>query len=105
MGEWMKVNSEAIYETTSTKKYKEGDVKFTLSKNGQCVYAIATKPVNGKLVLSSITVKKGSKMYMLGIKKPLKYTIHDNETISIDWPSSLPCNYAWTIKIEGSPKG
>ncbi|MEY3178957.1 MAG: hypothetical protein RJB42_1198, partial [Bacteroidota bacterium] len=104
MGDWMKVNSEAIYSTKSTKKFKEGDVKYTLSKDNKFVYAIATKTVNGQLQLTNVSVSKGSKIYMLGVKRPLNYKVDSNGNLSIDWPTNLPCKYAWTIKIEGTPK-
>jgi len=104
MGDWMKVNSEAIYSTKSTKKFKEGDVKYTISKDNKYVYAIATKIVNGQLQLTNVSVSKGSKIYMLGVKRPLTYKVDSNGNLSIDWPTNLPCKYAWTIKIEGTPR-
>jgi alpha-L-fucosidase len=104
MGDWMKVNSEAIYATKSTKKFKEDDVKYTISKDNKFVYAIATKTVNGQLQLTNVSVSKGSKIYMLGVKRPLNYKVDSNGNLSIDWPTNLPCKYAWTIKIEGTPK-
>ena len=105
MGDWMKVNNEAIYSTKSTKKFKEGDVKYTISKDNKFVYAIVTKTVNGQLQLANVSVKKGSKVYMLGVNRPLNYKVDSNGNLSIDWPTTLPCKYAWTIKIEGAPKG
>jgi alpha-L-fucosidase len=104
MGDWMKVNNEAIYATKSTKKFKEGDVKYTISKNNKFVYAIATKTVNGQLQLANVSVKKGSKIFMLGVERPLTYKEDSNGNLIIDWPKALPCKYAWTIKIEGTPK-
>jgi alpha-L-fucosidase len=104
MGEWLSINKEAIYAKKSTKKYKEGDVKYTISKDNKFVYAIATKPVNGQLQLTNVSVKEGSKIYMLGVKRPLSYKVDNNGNLSIDWPANLPCKYAWTIRIEGNPK-
>ncbi len=104
MGDWLQVNQEAVYATKSTKKYKEGDVKYTLSKDGSHVYAIATKNVEGELVLTNVNMKPGSKVYMLGVKRPLKVRTDMNGAIYIAWPKTLPCKYAWTIKIEGTTK-
>ena len=104
MGEWLSINKEAIYATKSTKKYKEGDVKYTISKDNKFVYAISTKPVNGQLQLTNVAVKKGTKIYMLGVNRPLSFMIDSNGNLIIDWPSNLPCKYAWTIRIEGNAK-
>lgn len=104
MGEWMKINQEAIYATNSTKKYKEGDVKYTVSKDGNFVYAIVTKAVGGELVLHNVDLKRGSAMYMLGLNKPLKYKADADGSLRIEWPKELPCKYAWALKITGSPK-
>ena len=101
MGDWLKVNGEAIYSTHSTKKYKENDASFTISKDGSLVYAIITQPVSGELMLKTVEVKKGSKIYMLGLKNPLEYTVDESGNLRIKWPSQLPCKYAWTIRIEG----
>jgi alpha-L-fucosidase len=59
MGDWMKINNEAIYATNSTKKYKEGEVKYTVSKDGKFVYAIVTKAISGELVLHNVDLKRG----------------------------------------------
>ena len=101
MGDWLKVNGEAIYSTHSTKKYKENDASFTISKDGSLVYAIITQPVSGELMLKTVEVKQGSKIYMLGLKNPLEYTVDESGNLQIKWPSQLPCKYAWTIRIEG----
>ncbi len=101
MGDWLKVNGEAIYSTHSTKKYKENDASFTISKDGSLVYAIITQPVSGELMLKTVEVKQGSKIYMLGLKNPLEYTVDESGNLRIKWPSQLPCKYAWTIRIEG----
>ncbi len=105
MGDWLKINQEAIYATKSTKKYKEGDVKYTLSKDGNYVYAIATKNVEGELVLTNVNIKPGSKVYMLGDTRPLNVSKDSEGKLHIVWPTTLPCKYAWTIKIEGKAKG
>ncbi|MEY3349985.1 MAG: hypothetical protein RIQ50_96, partial [Bacteroidota bacterium] len=96
MGDWLKVNGEAIYSTHSTKKYKENDASFTISKDGSLVYAIITQPVSGELMLKTVEVKQGSKIYMLGLKNPLEYTVDESGNLRIKWPSQLPCKYAWT---------
>ncbi len=105
MGTWLKTNAESIYETGSLKKFKEGDhVKFTVNKDGKHIYAIATKKTDGSLKLSSIQPESGSKIYMLGVKKALKYNANADGSIEIEWPEKLPCEHAWVFKIKGSAK-
>ena len=40
IGEWLRVNGKAIYGTTITKNYHDGNVWFTASKDGKKLYAI-----------------------------------------------------------------
>jgi alpha-L-fucosidase len=40
MGKWLKANGEAIYGTTITPHYNEGDIWFTKAKEGSRLYAI-----------------------------------------------------------------
>lgn len=104
MGEWLSINGEAIYATHSIRKYKEGNVSFTRSKDDKILYAIVTKPVTGELVLNNIEVKKGAKIKLLGLKKPLPYRVDENGVLKIQWPETLPCKYAWTVRVEGKVK-
>jgi len=72
MGKWLRINGEAIYATNSIKNYKESsNIKFTESKNGQFVYAIATKLEGKTLTINSIKSKPNAKVFMLGIKQPV----------------------------------
>jgi alpha-L-fucosidase len=105
MGDWMKVNSEAIYATNSIKKYKQGEnLWFTQSKDGKYIYALAGKLEGGKLNVQGVIPTKGSKVYLLGLKKPLKWTTATDGSIDIALPASVPGQHAWTFKIMGTPK-
>jgi alpha-L-fucosidase len=103
MGKWLRINGEAIYATNSLKKYKEGDnIKFTTK--GQYVYAIANKFRDNSVIINSLSIKKGSQIVMLGVPTPLKYKANEDGSITINVPKKLPCNYAWTFKIEAVAK-
>jgi alpha-L-fucosidase len=104
IGKWLKVNGEAIYGTNSLKQYKEGDIKFTVSKDKKNIYAIITKKDGNDIRITSIQPVKGSKIYMLGVKEPLTWKEDAGATV-VTLPSQLPCDYAWTLKIEGASKG
>jgi len=99
MGEWLKINGEAVYATNSLKQYKEGNnIKFTTSKSGKFVYAILTAKSSDSISISSVLPVEGSKVYMLGSKKPLKWFTDNGKTVFV-LPKKLPGEFAWTIKI------
>lgn len=100
VGEWLKINKEAIYSTKGlSTNYKEGEfIKFTQTKNEKNVYAIFNKADNNQIKISSVSPKKGSKIFLLGHKKPLTWKNSEGTTV-IDLPESLPGKHAWTLKF------
>lgn len=100
MGAWIKINHEAIYATKALTTYKEGEhIKFTRSNNGKYTYAIFNKAAHNEIKLSTVAPKAGSKVFLLGLSKPLVWKKADGVTV-ITLPESLPGKYAWTIKME-----
>ncbi|XP_078346303.1 uncharacterized protein LOC144631685 [Oculina patagonica] len=110
MGDWLKVNGDAIYKTRPWRAQNDsvsGDVWYT-SKDSH-VFAIALKwPRSGRLVLGDVTPTSKTRVKMLGTKKNLKWTHrseHKNEKtgIVIHVPaipvSELPCLWAWVFKF------
>jgi len=113
VGDWLKINAEAIYKTRSrgNKLWKEGEhIRFTRSKDSKTVYAISLQWPGKTLTLKSVTPSPGSHIYMLGIKKPLDWHHADN-TLVIHIPPQLqneanrPCKQAWTFKIQPGDVG
>jgi alpha-L-fucosidase len=99
MGDWLKINGEAIYATNSLKQYKEGNnIKFTTSKSGKYVFAIITAKATDTLSISSVIPVDGAKVFMLGVKKPLKWTTENGKT-TFTLPKKMPSEFAVTIKI------
>ncbi len=105
VGQWLKVNNEAIYATRPYKECKEGDVYFTRTKDNKYVYAISMKWPGNKLRLKSVRAKKGSKISMLGDGGPLDWH-HTEDRLVIEIPKKLqneenrPCRQAYVFKIE-----
>ncbi|MFC2160790.1 alpha-L-fucosidase [Acidobacteriota bacterium] len=112
LGNWMTVNSEAIYNSRPIAPYKEGNVNLTQQKDGT-VYAIYLGSENepsppSKITLSSISPASETELSMLGVEGILEWKRKGNGFV-VKIPNSVqnnpPCKYAWTIKFSGtSPK-
>jgi alpha-L-fucosidase len=106
-GDWMKVNSNAIYNTKPIAPYKESNICMTQNKEGNVFLFYLAKDGENKIpsevMVKSINPKKGTKITMLGSKKRLKWTkLNDGFKVIIpeDLRNNLPCKEAWTLKIE-----
>jgi alpha-L-fucosidase len=110
IGEWMKINSEAIYSTKPIYPYKSENVCFTSGKDG-LIYAIylvddKTPKIPGIITLPSNKITKGKQIYLLGYESKLKVrkqNIGSKEMISVSIPDkfrkSLPYKHTLTFKL------
>jgi len=124
MGEWLKVNGDAIYGSRPWKKFGEGptpqigavgngftdgndkpftskDIRFTTK--GEVLYAIALDwPADGTLVIQSLGDKQDARaiksVQLLGHKGKLRFS-RDHESLKVIMPESKPCKYAFALKI------
>ncbi len=92
IGKWMSVNGNAIYNTRTTEKYRDGSTFFTQSKTGDLHYAIVCLP-EGQALPGSIEWQyhlpaKGTKITLLQTGKTVKWTIADNK-VKITLPQAL----------------
>jgi alpha-L-fucosidase len=76
IGEWMTVNSEAIYGTRPVAPYKEG--RIALTRKANTVYAIylaaeGEKGLPGRISLPSLRVQSGTAAQLLGSKVRLRW--------------------------------
>jgi alpha-L-fucosidase len=107
MAAWMKVNSEAIYETRAIAPYKEGKVCLTKKNAGGATYAIyladkdEIRPPRS-ISLKSLQPAAGSKVWLLGVDRVLEWK-PDGSGAMIEVPESVrqnpPCEHAWVVKI------
>ena len=105
IGDWMEVNSEAIYSTRPIPPYKEG--KIALTKGKDAIYAIYMAETGERNIpkyidLSNLSLPKVKKVELLGFTKQLKWN-SKNAGIVIEVPTSAmedpPCDYAFAFKI------
>jgi len=107
MGDWMKVNDEAIYNSRAIAPYKDGKVCLTQNRFTNAVYAVylsasdETQPP-AKIWLNYFQPAPDAAVTMLGVKEQLKWEKVGNVFV-VDIPESVrknpPCKHAWTIKI------
>jgi len=107
-GGWLKVNGEAIYGTRAREGdlWKEGDaIRFTRTRDKTTIYAISRGWPGQILNLKTVVPIKGSKIYLLGWKKSLKWKYSAGNGLEIILPEKLqdeshrPCSMAWAFKI------
>ena len=106
IGDWMQLNGEGIYGTKPIAPYREENIRF-MQKNGY-VYAfyVSGEDDNGipsKVLVCSLKPDQGSKVYLMGYKKPLKWT-PNGAGFNIDIPESVrkapPCQHVWGFKFK-----
>jgi alpha-L-fucosidase len=105
MGEWLRVNGEAIYGVKQLKNYKEGDeIRYTLSPDGKFINAFLFNLPDKQVILKQIKPADGSIIKMYGLDNEMKWTWDEvgGLTIELPDPATLPCKYMWVLKIEGS---
>ena len=110
-GDWMTVNSGAIYATEPIAPYKENNICMTQNKAGNVfLFYLAQEGENkvpSEIVVNSISPKKGTRIRMMGSNKNLKWKKQD-KGFKIIVPESLQNNptskYAWVFKIDAIEK-
>jgi alpha-L-fucosidase len=124
IGDWMRMNGEAIYATRPWKVFGEGaheakggsfsghstsvldaqDIRFTRNKQGDVVYAIVLGWPDGDIVIKSLgaasPVQPGKihHVEMLGSEHKLKWN-QSAGSLTVRKPKIKPCDFACALKV------
>ena len=92
IGDWLKRNGKAIYNTVATPDYHDGNVWFTASKDGRTIYAIYMLKEGERLPAtiswSKNQPKKGQSVKLVSNGKKVKSKV-SNGTIEVQLPAGL----------------
>ena len=110
VGEWMKVNSEAIYETRPIKPYEQGDWAFTVKRDGT-VYAILLAKDDQAILPQQVAMPAEilagrTKAQLVGFGDLKAGATEDGKTtftIPEGAQEKLPAGYAWAFKLGRNP--
>lgn len=101
IGQWMQVNSEAIYNTRSYTVFGEGDnIRFTQSKDGKTKYIFLFSFPTDTISIHKMPFAKNTTLQMLGSSKKLSFKQKEG-AVEIKIPAALKnvTDHVWVLKV------
>jgi alpha-L-fucosidase len=101
IGEWMTVNSEAIYNSRMlTASGESNTIRYTQSKDSSTFYVFFSEFPEGKVELKQLHLNGAYSMKMLGSSKEIKFNSSEHGT-TLQLPSSLKKQgkHVWVVKV------
>ena len=101
IGNWMKINGEAIYKTRMYKVFGEGNnIRFTQSKDGSTTYIFFFSFPKEPVTLKNLSLGKKCSVKMLGNNTNLKYKILP-QGVQLIIPEKLEKagKHVWVLKV------
>ncbi len=106
IGEWMKVNGEAIYKTRPVAPYKEAKTCFTSLPDGRSSRSISPTRTRArrrpKLMIFSMAPKAGTEVRMLGVPGAVRWE-RAGKGVLLTLPERAvkapPCRHAWVFEM------
>lgn len=102
VGEWMKVNGEAIYSTRMYTVFKDGEsVRFTQSKDGKTRYIFLFDFPEDKLLLTKMAFPNKAKLQLLGSAGKVSWK-QKGSAVEISIPAALKkvSSHVWVLKMQ-----
>lgn len=102
IGKWMKVNSEAIYDTRMYAAYSEGErIRYARKKDNSARYVYMFDFPKGKVTLTKMEFLKNTRVTLLGSDVELKWK-QTAEGAVVTLPAGLRAvtDYVWVLRLE-----
>jgi alpha-L-fucosidase len=106
VGDWLRKNGTAIYNTRNASVYKDGNTWFTSSKDGKTIYAIVCleegQPLPASVSWQGNLPLKASKMELLHTRQTVKWQ-QSGDDVVVFLPKNLPAGmpalaFSFTVK-------
>ncbi len=101
IGDWMKINSEAIYNSRRYTHFAEGEnIRYTQSKDGKNIYAFVFQKPGKQLLLTKVPAKPMMKAKLLGSNSKVNITkMPQGIALNLSAGAAENLNHVWVFKL------